>query len=281
MSHFLIGIKFKESKKVVSLRSLDYTLSLETVVRDTTYPDNMLSLLPAHSVHSTVETQEDTILESSDIIDNEYEIYSKIENHMFISIRLYFLNIQGQELLKQLGTKKLKLHEYSIPISLQHSIKNKTKYVISKSLSNIVSIYEPLHDIINFNRLHYNVYTELLNVLDEILFMDSKSIDIFYVKEDVFTLESLYYKQESWINELEDKNVDTYIFTDEPFLSLGECSDIMVYIQSYLKILEYLRQQYKNTKNQKLTNIVNKMEIKIKTVQNMCNDILTDELKKI
>lgn len=272
MSSFLIGVKFKETKNLVSLTGLEGGTLLGTILQA---KPNVMKKQPS------VDKIECELVKPADMVENEYEIYTKIELHMFISISLYFLNMQGQELIRQLGINKLDLTEFSIPMLFQYNNKKNKKRIENGSIKDIIIIYESLHSIVNFNRLTFDLYSELINILDKILFDDSKSIDIFYVKDEVYNLESLYYKQESWILELEEKHTYEYNFTKDACITLGESSDIVVYIQRYLDILLFIESKYHDIQHKKLLDIIGKMKSKFYAIENRCKNIIMLELENI
>lgn len=216
---FLLGIKFKNSKKDFVIQE-DLNTSVTSLLDIST-----LNVLHQSCSDEMIEATIDVPLynESSNDVD-EYAIYSRIEEHMAISLSLFQVNRQGQSIVKELCVNKLKMSPSSI---------NNLK--IKKTLNNSVTIklYQNLTEIVNFNRTNTDIYTDLINSLDDAMFDESQCIDSFYVDDTEYKLEALYYRQETWIEKMEWYEQDQYKFDESDVLDLGECSHILLFLNRY------------------------------------------------
>lgn len=223
---FLLGIRFKNTKSTCNLNTNNFAklslLDIQNIISPSTSPPDRKIMQP---LHSQVEFTQDTI--------DEYAIYTMIENHMNISAELYRLNKEGQEIIKEIGTKKLKLTPLAI-------ISSKVKKPISTDSvsTDVFSLYMGLVDIVNFNRTCADAYTDLISMLDNVMFSESHDMNTFYVNEKTYNLESLYYKQETWMSEIEWYKKQTFIFSNQPTFDLGECSHILMFLNDYHDILK-------------------------------------------
>ena len=245
---FLIGIRFKNSKSDFNLdycsndfKNIQYStislLDIQQLISPSGSPPETQSqiqkaaLQTHHNDTSSIEV--DYVQQDVD----EYAIYSMIETHMNISLLLYQVNKEGQEILREVGTKKLKLTPTAILAS-----KLKRPTFSSTSLTTMVTLFQNLTDIVNFNRTMADVYTELLSMLDDAMFAESHHMETFYVDETEFTLESMYYKQETWVSELEWHSKAQYTFTKHIGLDLGECSHILMFLNNYQGVLDKIKE---------------------------------------
>jgi hypothetical protein len=197
---------------------------------------------------------EDVKYVKSDI--DEYDVYSNIETHMNISLSLYQVNKEGQNILHEIGAKKLRLTSTAIMAS-----KIKKPTFATDAHKNILTLFIGLSDIINFYRATTDVYTELLSLLDDAMFAESHDLETFYVDETEYSLESLYYKQDTWVNELEWYKKNNYNFSKHHSLDLGECSHILLFLNSYLDVLAKIKEHLSYYDTVLLQ--VKKMEVKI------------------
>jgi hypothetical protein len=191
---------------------------------------------------------------------DEYAIYSMIEAHMNISLSLYQVNKEGQEILREIGTKKLKLTPTTILAS-----KLKRPTYSSTSPTSMISLYQNLTDIVNFNRTAADVYTDLLSMLDDAMFAESHHMETFYVDETEYTLESMYYKQETWVSELEWHDKAHYQFTKNIGLDLGECSHVLMFLNNYQDVLNKIKEHM--DRYEKVMMQVEKIGVKISSTR--------------
>jgi hypothetical protein len=265
---FLIGIRFKNTKSDLNI---DYCLNDLKHIHYSTISlldiQQLISPLgspPKHEIQLETPKASLTAQHSDSKVEveyvqqhvDEYAIYSMIENHMNISLLLYQVNKEGQEILREIGTKKLKLTPTAI---LSSKIKRPT--FSSTSLTTMISLFHNLTDIINFNRTAADVYTELLSMLDDAMFAESQHMETFYVDETEYTLESMYYKQETWVSELEWHSKEHYSFTKHIGLDLGECSHILMFLNNYQDVLEKIKENM--DRHERVIMQVDKIGIKI------------------
>lgn len=208
---------------------------------------------------------------------DEYDIYSRIEQHIDISLSLYQVNKQGQEVVSEILLKKLKLKE----VNSQSRVNNKGKKQLAlHALCNddIRVLYETLADIVNFNRTSMDTYTSLLCMLDDSMFNESSYIETFYVGEAEYSLESLYYKQETWINELEWHERSAYTFNSNTTLDLGECSHVLLFLNNYQDVV-YKIKKHLNSYDKLMTH-VDKIINKIGCARDIMYNMVEEHLKE-
>lgn len=252
MSFCILGIRLKNSKNEIEInnQSIDY---------------DIVSLLQNQSDNKDtlhVDSQEQDIINSVDEMissseDGEYEIYSKIETHMSISSSLYILNKQGVDIMKSIFKYKL---------------------LSSRKNTEVQRVYNEMEHFINNNRTCNDLYTDLINVLDAVMFEECGELDSFYVKEDEYTLESLYYKQGSWVSEIEWNNNQVFTFSVDIEFDEGECMYLLMFVKQYLNLLSRIENEYNNIK---LKTCIDKMKDKMRNmhyvIQNRLETLLNDD----
>jgi hypothetical protein len=222
---FLLGVRFKNAKQNITipnnLKTPCSLLDIQLLFSCDSRSDVDSCVMTKHVPRYAIETQPTSI--------DEYALYSQIENHMNISMSLFDLNKQGQQILQELGCKKL-----NIPMTV-----TKMKKTVSQLCkpSDMHTIYQNLSEIINFNRTSIDAYTELLSILDDALFKDSCYLKTFYVGETEYNLEALYYKQLTWISELEWHEKAVYEFSESKILDLGESSYLLMFLNTYMDVI--------------------------------------------
>lgn len=232
MSFCILGIRLKNSKSEIELneQSKDY---------------NILSLISNENNNQDINCVEDVHVDEMESLsseDGEYEIYSKIELHMSISSSLYILNKQGCDIMKNVSKQKI---------------------LSNKDNTEVQRIYNEMEHFVNHNRACNDLYTNLINVLDAILFEECGEFDNFYVKEDEYSLESLYYRQGSWVSEIEWENDQVFTFTKNNNFDEGECMYLLMYVIKYLNLLSKIENEYKNIK---LKACIDKMRDKMRNM---------------
>lgn len=226
MACTILGIKFKDVASEVELTDTSGSLSLSQLLN--TLPD-----LHGNQPHlSSIPEADDASSHCSSSTDSEYYMYSRIETHMHISMSLYYLNTEGCNIIRDLERKKSKKVNAPPTVLLINIIVSTLKWLVTE------------------RRPDYNIYCELLNNLDGVLFEECKNIEIFVVKEEEFTLESMYYKQETWVNELDDTPCHIFQFDDDPTtFSLGECSYLLLYFQKYSALIDMIEATFNDKDN--------------------------------
>lgn len=279
---FLLGIRFKNAKSEFDLMQIQTNKTSDNKTCDTKHFAK-LSLLDIQRIispstspcdkqsdmHLAITTSQ--IIQTSQHLD-EYSIYTMIENHMNISSSLYRLNKEGQDILKEIGMKKLKLTPLAIVAS-----KTKKPMILPTVSSDIVSLFMRLVDIVNFNRTCADAYTDLLSMLDDAMFAESHNMDTFYVDETEYSLESLYYKQETWVNELEWYKKEIFMFNNQPSFDLGECSHVLMFLNDYQDTLKRISEDIKCS--EKVLAHTDKVSMKITLTRNAMYKLLENLLK--
>lgn len=161
-----------------------------------------------------IEVYNDTVL-STDLlflpaknsVSDEYEIYGKIEEHMALSIELHCLQKQTQSIIASL-----------------------VKYKPSMLKAN--NIYSVLRDVI-----HVVNFATLINALDEVLFNDCGKFETFWVQDKEYNLESLYYKQESWTDDILGMDTQSFAFNQGSTLNIDEGMFLIMMCNRWLKCL--------------------------------------------
>lgn len=266
MDFFILGLRLRNAKDEISLTntsigsvpSLDAIASL-SLCKDgnnldecsLVSQDNVESVPLPSSIKDASETSDEDIDEHC-----EYEIYTKIETHMSISASLYILNRQACDILKDLDTKKV--------------IKKEQKVYAS----DVGRIYLELLPCVNNNRMVCDMYTNLISLLDDVLFEECGEMDTFYVKEDEYTLESLYYKQGSWVTEIEWNAPQVFEFTKSHQLDEGECMYMLMFLNKYLSLLDKIEGEYK--RQLKLQVCIGKLREKMQVAHGIVSKMLVD-----
>jgi hypothetical protein len=270
---FLLGIKFKNSKSLFNLdyysndlKNIQYSsislLDIQQLISPSGSPPETLSEMPKAALTTHKDTTNVVVEYVQQHVD-EYAIYSMIEAHMNISLSLYQVNKEGQEILREVGTKKLKLTPNAI---LASKLKRPTySFIDEHDKKNMISLYQNLTDIVNFNRTAADVYTDLLSMLDDAMFAESHHMETFYVDETEYTLESMYYKQETWVSELEWHDKARYQFTKNIGLDLGECSHILMFLNNYQDVLNKIKEHM--DRHEKVMTQVEKIGVKISSTR--------------
>ncbi len=268
MEFSILGLRLKNAKDDISfanssidlLPTLDALASFSVCKNDNGLDATTNPISSPEDVrpHSDEDEDEDENENSDDEhCDCEYEIYTRIETHMSISASLYILNIQGCDIVKELDTKKL--------------IKKEQKVYTSES----GRIYIELSQCVNANRMLCDQYTNLISLLDDVLFEECGELDTFYVKEDEYTLESLYYKQGSWVSEIEWNPPQMFEFTKSQELDEGECMYLLIFLNKYLSLLDKIEREYK--RQLKLQVCIGKLRERMQ----LAHGIVSKELVKV
>lgn len=186
--------------------------------------------------------------QTQDCLASEYDAYTKIEKHIEISLDLYHINKFGKSIIHDLEDKK----------------------------NFIQNIYSRLCNLVNTNRTDIDIYTELLSILDDALFKENNKLNKFYIEDKEYNLESLYYKQDSWINDIDGYNKYSYNFEKTNCLDLGECSHILVFLNNYERVIKNIQQDMKCHK--KVLLHTNKMLHRIKSIQDIILAYIKEKL---
>lgn len=264
MSFQITGIKFKDAKEEIGLTD---TLLSQTVhnlcitfessnIKDSPSPE-------AHNPSETSDTDDDSMNDSESSNMGEYDLYSRVEFHMRMSMSLYMLNRQGQDLVKEVESKKV--------VTNKRRNQNVRRGMFADESMSI--IYGCLHAIINFNRMNIDMYVELLNLLDEELFNECGELESFFVKDDEYKLESMYYKQDSWVSGIEWETPQVFQFTTGDKLDTCECTHLLMYCMKYRTLLDEINACFDNSH---LECLVGKLHEKLKTAI----DLLQVQLKE-
>jgi hypothetical protein len=108
------------------------------------------------------------------------------------------------------------------------------------------------------------------------MFAESHHMETFYVDETEYTLESMYYKQETWVSQLDWHNKEHYHFTKNIGLDLGECSHILMFLNNYQDVLGKIKEYMERHERVKMH--VDKIEIKISGTRDAMHDFVDKHL---
>lgn len=266
MAFSILGIRLKNTTDIIKVDNNE-NIKLESL------NSNVIEEL-LKSKDIIEEDKEDSVSSYSDSsVDSEYDTYSKVETHMGTSMSLYMLNRQGQDIIKELEQKKLKVKHESCNESKRKNAKLNSSYD-----TDTWYVYQNLISIINFNRMTIDLYVDLLNYLDEELFNECKNIESFYVKEDVYNLENLYYKQETWVHEIEWDELQVFTFFEGGKIDEGECVHLLMFCQKYMKLLAEISVTYCDSA--KLQQTLIKMTDKLRDTTIILEKLLNDVIKE-
>lgn len=81
-------------------------------------------------------------------------------------------------------------------------------------------------------------FASLINELDEALFNDCGCFDTFWVQDNEYKLESLYYKQESWSDDVAHQNVQPFAFSNACTITLDEGMFLIMICDKWMHCLE-------------------------------------------
>jgi hypothetical protein len=173
----------------------------------------VISSIKFRDTKKEIEVYQNTLLSSGLFVPkepfrDEYTIYCKIEQHMDLSVVLHYLHKQTQLILTSLSKSKPSFPKTNIVSTLLN-------YLI--------------------NSLNYSA---LINELDDILFNDCGCFDTFWVQDKEYKLESLYYKQESWSNDISSQDVRPFTFNNVPSITLDEGVFLIMMCDKWIKCLE-------------------------------------------
>lgn len=279
MSFCITGLRFKDTSTIVDLIEADAKIgTLGDALSQLHITDvcNVGCVVDYEGVdgQSSVASEEsldncDQDSENSNL--GEYDLYSKVEMHMKMSMSLYMLNRQGQDILKEFEGKKLKLSPDEQKRRQGQSKRNLC------SDNDVYVVHSCLQSLVNFNRMTNDMYVELLNLLDEELFNECHELDTFYVKDDEYKLESMYYKQESWVNAIEWDTPQVFQFLAGEKLDTCECTHLLMYFRRYVSVLDEINACSDNTGLELLLNkICDKLYIAIKRLEVLLDTMLDE-----
>lgn len=169
---------------------------------------NKCSTVPFHT-DVAAHTEQHSI-NHDDNSNDEYDMYCKVEKHMKVSADLYLINRQTK-----------------------HIIEDLTQY----KGCNAKQLIGYLKDIVNDSRVSTDLYTRLINILDETLFNECGAIDVFYVIDVSYNLEALYYKQDTWVDDVSINEMQGFAFDETEMMSMNEAMYLLMFLGKWKSIL--------------------------------------------
>lgn len=156
----------------------------------------------------------------------EYDEYTKIENHIFLSRCLYELDQKSKHILRQLSSKKT-----------QGRRKRSNNPIFSEDIS---LVYSNILLCSSVRRLR--AYFCLQYFLDELLYHEVKNTQRFHVEDHEYPISKLYFSQSEWIA---DASPQPFEFYEEPEFNIHESMYIVCYLKEFdgflLDVEEYIK----------------------------------------
>ncbi len=159
--------------------------------------------------------------------NSEYDMYCKVEKHMRISEDLYCINKQTKHIMKDLINCK------------------------GTSAKNIITF---LRDIANDTRVSTDLYTKLINILDETLFNECGDIEAFFVGDVSYNLEALYYQQDTWVDEISLCDIKGFAFDKCNTFSMDEGMYMLMFLGKWKSIIQQVTEVSDNPKIHSICN---------------------------
>lgn len=265
MELFISGFKFRGNKSEFKLETLDQQVK-ETISQNKASFEvkELCNLLRKNADDEGIDFEiEHVFVKYCDTCSiDEYEAYTQVENHMNISIALYMLNKQCLSIIRDLEKAK--------------SIYKKKSLQSNDDLSRI---YNNLNTIVNSHRLNVDYYTTLLNHLDEVMFEGCRGVDCFYVNDESYNLECMYYNHENWIREIEWHDMQSYHFMEGTSLDIEESMYILMTLDKYSHTLKKIKSDFVN--NVDLQLIVRKMLDKITECTSILRPLIDHDIERM
>lgn len=149
----------------------------------------------------------------------EYESYSLIQKHMYISESLYDLDNYGKHILDEIRSKK-------------NTKPGKRGFAFCKEYE---SLYGCISDTINVGRFKSRLYLTLLYYLDEALFNNiPEDHDYFFIEDDKYELTKLYFDQCIWIR---NHNMQRFNLTEDVELQIEDALLLNCFFTRYNETL--------------------------------------------
>lgn len=261
MEFSLLGLRLKDTKEEIPLFNnvLTPCSSINDIVSLPSNKNNGDVCEHQCDFGGDVEHGNVTHDDCGDVTCGEYDLYTKIETHMSFSASLYILNRQGVAILQELEAKKVTRKDQKVVADVPGKI------------------YTEMVQCVNVNRISSDLYTSLLSLLDDVLFDECGELDTFYVKEEEYTLESLYYKQGSWVDEIEWHEPQYISFNKSVDIDEGECMYMLMFLKKYLSLLVKIENEYDN---HKLHACLDKLRFKLTTAHDVLVDVLETFMKE-
>jgi hypothetical protein len=184
-----------------------------------------------------------------------YDEYEFLEKHIRLSKELYLLDLEGKHILDEFEKNKV----------------IRTKRCGNKVYcADVTFVYDELRNITNTQRFSLRLYFCLLHYLDELLFLQVKNIDRFFIEDEPYKLTDLYFNQASWN---ENEQVHEYKFYSEnKNINTEEAMYLNMYLGKYIDYVHLLESFVNGCKNtgstsKKLIDVLNRLTYKINGLQ--------------
>ena len=195
---------------------------------------------------------------------SEFYEYSKIENHIKFSKKLFALDRKGHNIISELNAKKFI---------------RKTKFGRPVLSDDLAKIHAMLTDVINHRRFTLRLYFCLQYYLDDLLFREVASLHKFYDQDEEHELTQLYFNQD-WIRDI---SIDHYEFKKGTTLELKEALVFISYLREYEDFLTELEDYLKDIDDscpipKKISKIIGRIRHKQKCIWDIVTPVIEQNI---
>lgn len=196
---------------------------------------------------------------------DSYREYTIIEEHIRFSRVIHEINMRGKQILQEIERKKY--------------------YERKKRYTGITQeVYNILATITKPRVLGNNIYSSLLYFLDELLFLQVKSIDGFFIEDDQYPLSYLYFNQGEWLY----SHTQDFVLDDGAVINELEAMLINSYVDEYdnfaLELGRYLETTYSTMFERdkkvirKLRRILSKLKRRLLLIKSKCLCVISQSI---
>lgn len=201
--------------------------------------------------------------DETDIFE-EYDEYTKIEQHMGLSKSLYELDQKGKYIIAELSLKKSSGQR-----------KRSGNYIF---LDPISILYNNIITCLSLKRLR--LFFCLQFFLDELMYYEVAKTNTFFVEDSSFDICKIYFAQDEWIS---DTFIQTFEFYQCKELNIHEAMYLICYLKEYDRLLldveEYIK-PYKDIKRikSKLRETIHRIRRRHNSIWNILLDIVQNNI---
>ena len=195
---------------------------------------------------------------------SEYEEYSKIEQHIFLSKSLYELDVKGKYIMDQIAKKKS-----------TGTRRRSGNYIFTEDIS---TVFNNLIHCLSLKRL--KLYFCMQYFLDELLYHEIKKTSTFFIEDNSYDISKLYFSQNEWIS---DAFIQKFEFYDTNDLNINEAMFLVCYLQEYdrflLDVEEYIK-SFKDIKHikSKLRDTIHRIRFRHKNIWSILITIINQNI---
>lgn len=154
----------------------------------------------------------------------EYESYSLIQKHMYISESLYDLDLYGKHIMAEIRSRKnVKPGKRGVTFCKEYE-----------------TLYGCISDTVNVGRFKSRLYLTLLYYLDEALFNNiPEDHEFFFIEDDRYELTKLYFDQLIWMR---SNDIQRFTLEDDASLTIDDALLINCFFVKFTQVLEYIEE---------------------------------------